>query len=883
MTEPPQGNVPATISHYRLGALIGSGGMGMVYAATDRRTDVRVAIKLLRPELVGDRSFIDRFEREAHLGALLRSPYTAGLLEYGSDQGLIYIVMEYVEGQPLRGLLSQGPLEVKRALRIAVQIARALEEAEARGVVHRDIKPDNVMVRANDSVKVLDFGIARQISGGTLTMPGGFVGTLSYAAPEQALGHADHRSDIYAVGATLYHMVAGRPPFVGSLIEILGQQRERPMPIEPLQGLPGNVVELLQKALERDPQARFQSASELAVAIEKAGRLSQVPQIDTHTAVVEAAQADLLPETEAPAAALSPGIVGEPTARPLESEAAVDEATFIPTPAPPPARSPQIGSDEPTDIAPFATPTPPPAQPRQIAAEEPTDIAPLETPTPRGPSRAAPQPAQAQRKSGRGVLYAILGIGAGGAIAAAAFFLVGGGGNGESPPANNGDGETVGQQDPTATATAEPDGTADVVVPTVGEGDSVVRAISAGGEHSLWLHDDGTVSAWGDDRFGQLGDGQGSVTPEQCAGFPCSTGPITVPGLGGVASVSAGYRHSLALLDDGTVMAWGIDTVGQLGDGPNSVEECTSGDGTFACSTTPVQVGGLTGVSAVSAGGLHSLALLADGTVATWGDDGFGQLAHGSAPDQCGAVPCSSTPEIIPGLTDVVAIAAGFGHSLAVRSDGTVVAWGWDQHGQLGDGDGSAAQCANGPCAPTPVEVSGLANVSNVAAGGGHSLALLDDGTVMAWGWDAFGQLGDGPDVVGSCGGLACSPLPVQVPGVDDAVAIGAGGGGSVALLGDGIVVAWGEDAAGQVGDGPDSAAACDDTPDCSPSPTAVTGLAGVTQVAAGDDHMLALVDGNALAWGDDSSGKLGNGSTEEERCTDVREVDCSTTPTPVG
>jgi serine/threonine protein kinase len=162
------GKIPRNVSHYRLGELLGSGAMGAVYKGIDRRDRSEVAVKLLNPDLATDKSFVDRFEREAHLGSLLRSPYTVQLLGYGSAEGHFFLAMEFAEGETLAKALAGGPLETSRALRIGVQVARALEEAQARGVVHRDIKPDNIILQPGDRVKVLDFGIARGFSGGTL-------------------------------------------------------------------------------------------------------------------------------------------------------------------------------------------------------------------------------------------------------------------------------------------------------------------------------------------------------------------------------------------------------------------------------------------------------------------------------------------------------------------------------------------------------------------------------------------------------------------------------------------------------------------------------------------------------------------------------------------
>ncbi len=272
MAEPtrPRGGVPKVISHYRVGKLLGGGGMGEVYLATDRRDGSTVALKLLHPHLAHDEAFRERFEREAHVGALLRSPYTVHLLDHGMTQGHYFIVMEYVEGASLKEAMRGGALDVHRALRIAAQAARALEEGEARGVIHRDIKPDNIFVGVGDSVKVGDFGIARQVGGGTLTTPGAFVGTLAYAAPELALGKADHRSDIYSLGATLYHILTGRPPFQGDALEVLRHHQETPLQLEPLAGLPADAVEIITRCLEKDPEKRYQTASALAGALEHA-------------------------------------------------------------------------------------------------------------------------------------------------------------------------------------------------------------------------------------------------------------------------------------------------------------------------------------------------------------------------------------------------------------------------------------------------------------------------------------------------------------------------------------------------------------------------------------------------------------------------------------
>ncbi|MEX2237777.1 MAG: hypothetical protein WEB00_09610 [Dehalococcoidia bacterium] len=325
---------------------------------------------------------------------------------------------------------------------------------------------------------------------------------------------------------------------------------------------------------------------------------------------------------------------------------------------------------------------------------------------------------------------------------------------------------------------------------------TTVTAIDGGGNHSLALLSDGSVRAWGSDDSGQLGN--------SAAFSDGSTTPVTVSGLATVIAIAAGTNHSLALLSDGTVRAWGSDGSGQLGDG-----------GTNTNQPAPITVSGLATVTAIAAGGAFSLALLDDGTVRAWGNDGFGQLGDG------GTNTNQPSPVTVSGLATVTAIAAGSGFSLALLDDGTVRAWGSDNSGQLGDGGTNTNQ-------PTPVAVSSLTTVTAIAAGGIHSLALLDDDTVHAWGLDTSGQLGDG-------GTNTNQPTPVAVSSLTTVTAIAGGVNHSLALLSDGSVRAWGFDGSGQLG----NSAAFDDG---SATPVAVSGLSGVAAIAAGNSHSLAVI-----------------------------------------
>ena len=353
-------------------------------------------------------------------------------------------------------------------------------------------------------------------------------------------------------------------------------------------------------------------------------------------------------------------------------------------------------------------------------------------------------------------------------------------------------------------------------VPVKGlEGDTPIVAVStAGGNHSLLLRGDGSVLAWGSDLGGELGDGSANTDQLQ---------PVAVSGLGpgsGVVAVSAGSYHSLALRTDGSVVAWGENGSGQLGGGATSPQE-----------SAPVEVKGLgagSGVVAVSAGGNHSLALRADGTVLAWGSETYGQLGNGAI--NGGIYADQPTPIPVLGLgagSGVIAIDAGYDHNLALRADGSILSWGDDQFGQLGDGETREGK-------PGPVAVSDLESGSGVvavSAGLTHSLALRSDGSVLAWGSDYSGELGD----VAFDGSR---PRPVAVTGLgrgSGVVAISAGGGHSLALRSDGSVLAWGSDEYGQIGDG-----GLNEDQSTHVAVDGLGAGSGIVAVAAGFQHSLA-------------------------------------------
>jgi serine/threonine-protein kinase len=259
---------------YRLQQLIARGGMASVWLGEDTLLARRVAVKTLHPELAADESLRTRFRHEAVSSASIEDPRIVGIYDTGDDDGVAYIVMEFVDGLDVRRLLDeQGRLPPREAVRITSQVARALDRAHRSGIVHRDIKPANVLVASDGRVKVTDFGIAKATQfRHDLTSTGTIVGTARYLAPEQVNGDpVDARADQYATGLLLYEMLSGRLPFGGDteMSTALARLTTKPDPLPA--GTPAGVVAVVDRCLAVDPGQRYPTAGALAAALEDAG------------------------------------------------------------------------------------------------------------------------------------------------------------------------------------------------------------------------------------------------------------------------------------------------------------------------------------------------------------------------------------------------------------------------------------------------------------------------------------------------------------------------------------------------------------------------------------------------------------------------------------
>jgi serine/threonine protein kinase/beta-lactam-binding protein with PASTA domain len=262
-------------NRYRILELIGEGGMALVYKAECTLLQRTVAVKVLRPQYSSDKEFVTRFRREAQAAASLSHPNVVNIYDVGEDEGVHYIVMELIEGDNLKSLIRrEAPLPVNQALRIALQICEALRHAHDHNIIHRDIKPHNILLTADGRVKVTDFGIARAISAGGFTQTGVVMGSVQYFSPEQAKGlPVGPQSDLYALGCVLYEMLAGEVPFTGeSPIAIaLKHIQEKSVPVEKLRpGLPPGVVRIVEKALAKDLGERYPSAWSMIIDLKAA-------------------------------------------------------------------------------------------------------------------------------------------------------------------------------------------------------------------------------------------------------------------------------------------------------------------------------------------------------------------------------------------------------------------------------------------------------------------------------------------------------------------------------------------------------------------------------------------------------------------------------------
>lgn len=336
------------------------------------------------------------------------------------------------------------------------------------------------------------------------------------------------------------------------------------------------------------------------------------------------------------------------------------------------------------------------------------------------------------------------------------------------------------------------------------------QALLCGDQFSAALCADGTLSTWGYNLQGQLGNGTNTY----------SSVPVQVSELTGITTFTTGAAFVLALKNDGTLWACGMNSNGEFGNGPDPFN-----------SNLPLPAAALPNVTTLGAGSKHTLAVTSDGSLWTWGKNQQGQLGNGTA----GAN--SNVPIRVDSLTDFIAVAGGGNHSLALEQGGTVWTWGYNADGQLGDGTNTNSA--------VPLPLTSLSGIAAIASKAGHSLALKADGTVWVWGYNLNGQLGIGT--------TTHSNVPVQVSNLTGITAIAAGCDHSIALKNDGTVWVWGSNFSGQHGNGTDNDSSV---------PVQAGFPAGAIRIAAGCGRSFALLsDGSVWACGNNGGGALGDGT----------------------
>ncbi|WP_053334201.1 protein kinase domain-containing protein [Gemmatimonas phototrophica] len=825
---------------YTLLGELGRGGNAIVYKARDRALFRDVAIKVVRPRFAATADeAIARLEREARTVARLQHPniVTVYAVKRLNDGGLA-LVMQLVPGRTLKqAIQDDGPFEPERAERVIKDIAEALAFAHANGVVHRDVKPENVFMDSVSGRALLsDFGIAHNNEfDSRLTMTGSAIGTPAYMAPEQIDGApANARSDLYSLGLVAWEMLSGERPWAGdALYNVIYKQKHEELPaIDSLRpgAVPARLQYIVERMLQKRPGARWAGADGLLAALNawvvpsdwKQWEESHKRRRDREKAAPKMpvrrgdASEDATVRFARPTSGVSPAVVPEADVALLKVPTAPSVPVVDDDAAPSWATDADASSTGRRSrwvavvallgitlagaayamymrqMGPFATVSGNALAMTDAATVElpivsdtaqsaPSVPVPTSMPTDSGVAAAAAADSQvvAQRRIDSLRVDSLVAVARRAERRAARAAI------GVAPPAE----ARVAVAAPTVRATDDP------------------GIIAAGGRHSCALVSS-RVLCWGANDRGQLGDGDAEAR---------ST-PAPIVGDLEFVQVTTGLSHSCGVARGGDAYCWGADDRGQLG------------DATFTSRSAPVRVAGNQTFRLLRAGQYHTCGLTTAGDVLCWGANANGQLGDGGTSNR-------SSPVSVGGGLRFVSLSAGWNHSCAIAYDGKAYCWGANASGQLGNGTRTDTR--------TPTAVSAEQRFTSMAAGATHTCATADGGETFCWGRNSYGQLGTG--------GTGDQAVPAPVFGGTRFASVTVGGVHSCGRTRSGQVFCWGRNVYGQLGDGTNA------TRDV---PTRVAGSTTFSAVHASGAHTCATGGEDTLwCWGFNVEGQLGDGT----------------------
>ncbi len=823
-------------SEYEILGELGRGGMAVVYLARDRQLGRQVAIKVIHAAAGVDESSVARQLVEARTVAQLQHPNVVAMyaVKRLSTLGLA-LVMQYIPGRTLeRAMREDGHFTPERTEAVLIDVAAALSYAHARGVIHRDIKPDNIFL--NDETGralVSDFGIALSAEDLREQSNDVIVGTPAYMSPEQIDGlELDGRSDVFSLGLIGYEMLAGVRPWVEENIsDVMYRQKFEMLP--PLANarpeVPDRLRVAIERALAKSRDERWPGAGGFLGALTDDEWVPDERDVPTRSLTPNriAAHLGARPVT-GPSAGGTPLetvqyrrdglstprrgalahrgasrrarralVIGLPAV--LVAAGAAATVAMHPELLARYGLLPGSGRDSVARVNAATIAALRDSNARAIAAAE----------VARHAADSAANAAVSSADSAAALRLAAIRDSLSKAAADAKKALAVPVSNAATPAATRSRAQTdsalvAARRDSVAAAPPAPPPPEPIHPPSA-------PTLVAGGSHSCALANDGSVLCWGANDRGQLGVGGSArkATPTRIT--------ADVP----FEQVAAGMADACAVARSGAGYCWGDNTYGQLGD---------SGAGP---QPTPTRVSGGHTFRAIATGTTHSCGLTSTGDVWCWGRNLYGELGNGSTQDQ-------ATPVRVEGGIRFVALTVGWNHSCALDDVGHAFCWGQNNAGQLGDGT-TIVRAA-------PAAVGGGLLFRAIAAGGSHTCAVTTSGEAYCWGRNAAGQLGTGDGHE--------HPLPAKVNSSLTFTAVAAGGVHSCALATTGEAWCWGRNSYGQLGDGT--------TTDRSAPVKVLDGLSYSAIHASGAHTCATATGGSMYCWGDNSDGQLGDGSTTD-------------------